>query len=163
MDSAYDVGALLDQLGHDKAVVGGGDQGGEAAMEFSNHFPESTIRLIVWKRPMPDIPEAYAAAAINSSQAAEVLAVSTHIEDYGLRPDAFVASLPEADTPHEEVCRTVLLTDLRVGRRGLELRYAGHHSVGQRRRSDRADRNRHILKTLIAALRGNDNITSADI
>jgi pimeloyl-ACP methyl ester carboxylesterase len=89
----YDIKALLDGLGHERAVLAGGDFGGATVQDMSLRFPGLAIRQAVWNGPSANLPEAYAAAGIEGSQYEEVSAVSSHLDDHGLHADAFCASL----------------------------------------------------------------------
>jgi 3-oxosteroid 1-dehydrogenase len=94
VDVSYDVKALLERLGHTQAVLAGGDFGGGTVQDMALRFPGLAIRQVVWNGPSANLPEEYAAAGIPGSQYEEVSAVSSHLDDHGLRPDSFAASLP---------------------------------------------------------------------
>jgi pimeloyl-ACP methyl ester carboxylesterase len=100
VETGYDIKALLDHLGHERAVLAGGDFGSATVQDMSLRFPGLAIRQAVWNGPSANLPDEYAAAGIEGSQYEEVSAASSHLDDHGLRADAFAASLP---TPEARV------------------------------------------------------------
>jgi pimeloyl-ACP methyl ester carboxylesterase len=93
VDVAIDIKALLDQLGHHRAVLAGGDFGGGTVQDMSLRFPGLAIRQVVWNGPSANLPEEYAAAGIPGSQYEEVSAVSSHLDDHGHHADRLAARL----------------------------------------------------------------------
>ena len=81
------------------------------------------IRQIVWNGPSANVPQDYAAAGISGSQLEEVQAVSTHLEEHGLEPDALVASLP---TPEMRVGYVEAVYTKRVWREGHPPTWLSH-------------------------------------
>lgn len=54
--SSLDLLALLDHLGHDRAVLAGGDFGGAIVQDMAARAPERTLRLVLTNSPLPVLP-----------------------------------------------------------------------------------------------------------
>jgi pimeloyl-ACP methyl ester carboxylesterase len=96
-NTARDMHALMEQLGHEQWVVAGYDFGSMALQDMSARFPDQILRQVVWNGFSPHIPDEYAAAGITGGQFEEVAEVSDHMEIQG-DPDALLAGL---DTPEK--------------------------------------------------------------
>ena len=93
VDVSLDVRELLDQLGHSRVVLAGGDFGDGTVQDMSLRFPELVVRQVVWNGPSANLPDEYAAAGIPGSQFEEVSALSSHLADHGTEADRFAAAL----------------------------------------------------------------------
>ncbi len=91
--SGRDLVRLLAELGHERAVLAGGDFGSGVVQDVALRFPDLVIRQTLWNGLSPHLPEQYAAAGIPGSQLEEVAAVSEHLERHGLEADALAAKL----------------------------------------------------------------------
>lgn len=94
--TSTDLAALLGALGHERAVLAGGDFGSGAVQDMALRFPDLVVRQALWNGLSPHLPEAYAAAGIGGSQLEEVAAVSEHLERHGHEADALAAGLADA-------------------------------------------------------------------
>lgn len=88
--SAIDLRHLLAHLGHERAVLVGGDFGCGVVQDMSNRFPGLAIRQCGFNGPSPAIPQLFQAAGITGDQISEVMAVSDHVVENGLHADALL-------------------------------------------------------------------------
>jgi pimeloyl-ACP methyl ester carboxylesterase len=51
--NTLDLAALLEHLGHERAVLVGGDFGGAVIQDFAARFPERTERMVLFNSPLP--------------------------------------------------------------------------------------------------------------
>ena len=91
--SARDMEALLTTLGHQKAVICGGDQGGVVAIDMSLRFPEMVMRMALYNTAVPVLPDVYEAAGLPTNLFEEIGKVSGHMAQHGLEADQLSASL----------------------------------------------------------------------
>ena len=94
--SARDVHELVTSLGHERAVLVGGDFGSGVVQDLSLRFPGFAIRQAVFNGLSPVLPEEYERANIPGSQLEEVAAVTDHMIVQGKHADEL---LEELDTP----------------------------------------------------------------
>ncbi len=89
--STGDLRALLDHLGHQSAVLVGGDYGGAIIQDFALRHPGATERIVVFNCPLPTV-----AGAMD-----DLRLVATGVHDYflrqGLDADALAAELTTPD------------------------------------------------------------------
>lgn len=91
--SARDMAALLQELGHERAVVCAGDQGGVVGMDMSLRFPELVTRMALYNTGAPALGDVYEAAGVPSNLFEEIAKVSEHMALHGLQADELCASL----------------------------------------------------------------------
>lgn len=97
ISSALDFVALMQQLGHERWVLGGFDFGSMSALHMVNRDPERIIRLVLWNALVPLLDDEYERAGVGGNMIAENAEVSSHIWDHGVDPDAFTASFADDD------------------------------------------------------------------
>lgn len=97
-----DIRGLLDALGHEAAVLVGGDQGCGVVQDASLRFPGMAIRQVLFNGTNPVLPELYDEHGIQSSQADEIAAISDHKLIQGGEADALAERLgsPRARTDY---------------------------------------------------------------
>jgi pimeloyl-ACP methyl ester carboxylesterase len=125
VDVALDIRDLLRDLGHERAVLAGGDFGAATVQDMSLRFPGLALRQIVWNGPSANLPEAYAAAGIEGSQYEEVSAVSSHLDDHGNHPDELLARLASDAERVDYVKGYYTLRSWRVGAEPVPLAAPG--------------------------------------
>ncbi|MBS1889209.1 MAG: alpha/beta hydrolase [Actinobacteria bacterium] len=91
--AARDLRGLLDALGHERAVLVGGDQGCGVAQDAALRFSGLAIRQVLFNGTSPVLPELYRAHGIPSSQGEEIAAISDHKAIQGGEADALVERL----------------------------------------------------------------------
>lgn len=113
--SANDLQVLLEQLGHDRAVLVGGDFGSGIVQDMALRFPGLAIRQVVFNGNSPVLPELYAEHGITGDQLAEVTEVSNHLVEHGQHADELLAEL---DTPENRRDYVIGFYTNRVWRKG---------------------------------------------
>jgi pimeloyl-ACP methyl ester carboxylesterase len=98
--SATDVHTLLTSLGHERAVLVGGDFGSGVVQDLTLRFPGFTSRQAVFNGLSPVLDDLYHEHGIPGSQLEEVGAVTDHMEIQGNHADELAAEL---DTPEKRV------------------------------------------------------------
>ncbi len=88
--SAIDLRNLLAHLGHERAVLVGGDFGCGVVQDMANRFPGLAIRQCAFNGPSPSIPDVFQAAGLDGDQFSEIMAVSDHIVQNGLHADSLL-------------------------------------------------------------------------
>jgi pimeloyl-ACP methyl ester carboxylesterase len=101
--SSRDMAALLERLGHKRAIVCAGDQGGVVAIDMSLRFPELVTRMVLFNTAAPILPDIYEAAGLPANMFEEIAKVSDHMGVHGLRADELCASLDSEDKRLEYV------------------------------------------------------------
>jgi pimeloyl-ACP methyl ester carboxylesterase len=90
---ARDLRALLAHLGHESAVVVGGDQGCGVTQDAALRFPGLVRRQVLFNGTSPVLPDLYAGHGIPGSQGEEIAAVSDHKDIQGGEPEALTERL----------------------------------------------------------------------
>lgn len=91
--AAQDLRALLDSLGHESAVLVGGDQGCGVAQDAALRFPGLALRQVLFNGTSPVLPDLYREHEIPGSQGEEIAAISDHKAIQGGEADALVERL----------------------------------------------------------------------
>jgi pimeloyl-ACP methyl ester carboxylesterase len=92
---ARDLRALLAHLGHESAIVVGGDQGCGVTQDAALRFPGLVRRQVLFNGTSPVLPDLYAAHEIPGSQGEEIAAVSDHKDVQGGEPEALTERLAD--------------------------------------------------------------------
>lgn len=100
-DGAYDAAAhardlhalVHDVLGHERCVASGGDLGGPVILDLGLRFPGFVARQVLFNCPLPLLPDAYAAAGIDTRVSPEVRQAADYFVRQGREPDALAAEL----------------------------------------------------------------------
>ncbi|MGV0833978.1 alpha/beta fold hydrolase [Mycolicibacterium thermoresistibile] len=95
--NSHDMKALLTELGHPAAVVAGGDYGGMVTQDFSNRYPDSVLRQVIFNCLTPMLPELYEQNGVGGDALAEVNAASEHVVRQGNEADQVAAELPSEE------------------------------------------------------------------
>ncbi|MCP3730281.1 alpha/beta hydrolase [Sphingomonas sp. MG17] len=90
-ESARDIRALLESLGHDSCVLVGGDMGSGVSIQLLQSHPGLVKRFVTYNGFVPMIPEAYAAAGLPSSQFEVMAEISDHFALHALEADKLAA------------------------------------------------------------------------
>lgn len=93
---ARDLRALLAVLGHESAIVVGGDQGCGVTQDAALRFPGLVRRQVLFNGTSPVLPDLYREHGIPGSQGEEIAAVSDHKDVQGGEPEALTERLATA-------------------------------------------------------------------
>lgn len=104
-DGAYDAAAhardlhalVHDVLGHERCVASGGDLGGPVILDLGLRFPGFVARQVLFNCPLPLLPDAYAAAGIDTRVSPEVRQAADYFVRQGRDADGLGAELSTPD------------------------------------------------------------------
>ena len=91
---ARDVKGLIEAVGHESAVLAGGDYGGMITQDLGHRFPGLVRRQVLFNVLAPALPELYNAHGVGGDPLAEVNAVSEHVLRHGHDADGVAEELP---------------------------------------------------------------------
>lgn len=91
--SAQDMHALMQALGHETCVAAAGDFGSVVLLDIGNRYPGFVRRQVLYNGGTPDLPEAYRAAGLSASILDDVTLRSDHFTLHGAQSDELVVSL----------------------------------------------------------------------
>ena len=114
--SSHDVHALMQSLGHERAVVVGGDYGNVIGLDLCSRFPDFVIRHVTYNGAVPSLYDEYESAGISGTLIDELNAVSDHVIEPGITADETAAAL---DTPEKRKDHVKGFLQGRVWKQGL--------------------------------------------
>ena len=114
--SSHDVHALMQSLGHERAVVVGGDYGNVIGLDLCSRFPDFVIRHVTYNGAVPSLYDEYESAGISGTLIDELNAVSDHMIEHGITADETAAAL---DTPEKRKDHVKGFLQGRVWKQGL--------------------------------------------
>ncbi|GGY96829.1 alpha/beta fold hydrolase [Novosphingobium colocasiae] len=92
-ESAQDMHALMQALGHETCVGAAGDFGSIVMLDIGKRFPGFLQRQVLYNGGTPDVADAYLAAGLPASILDDVTLRSDHFTLHGAQADELVARL----------------------------------------------------------------------